>query len=380
VKRAAAALGLLLVAAFGFGPGLVESRMNRVLGNHVAVSEHARALHRRLDVADLHADSLLWGRDLTVRATRGQVDAPRLRDGGVAIQMFTIVTQSPRHLNIERNAADSDDITPLAIVQRWPPRTWHSLAERALYQAGRLGAMAERRPDLLRLVGDRAGLAAVLAMPREARPVAALLGVEGAHALDGDLANLERFYAAGIRMIAPTHFFDNDIGGSAHGLAKGGLTDKGRELVRRMEAKRMLVDLAHASPQTFDDVVRMARRPVLVSHTGVKGTCDNRRNLSDAQLRAVAATGGVVGIGVWDTAVCGSDARAVARAMKYAASVAGTSHVGLGTDFDGAVDAPFDAAGLPEITSALLETGVSDEDVALLLGGNVARVLRDSLP
>src|SRR5262249_53758722 len=157
-------------------------------------------------------------------------------------------------------------------ISRWPPRTWSSLAERALYQAGRLRAMAVRRPDELRLVTDRASLDAVLALPRQTRPVAALLGIERAHALDGELATLDRCETAGIRMISPAHFCDTDIGGSAHGLAKGGLTDKGREWVRRMETKKMLVDLAHASPATFDDVLAMATRPVVVSHTGVKGT------------------------------------------------------------------------------------------------------------
>jgi microsomal dipeptidase-like Zn-dependent dipeptidase len=381
VKRAGAALVVLLLLAFAVVPGLVERRMNPVgTASHVTVSPRALALHRTLAVADLHADSLLWGRDLVVRGNHGQVDVPRLREAGVAIQMFTIVTKSPRNLNIERNDDTSDDITLLALAQRWPPRTWRSLAERALYQAGRLEAMAARSGGALTLVRSAADLEGSLRRHSKTGQVAGLLGIEGAHALDGDLANLDRFFDAGIRMLSPSHFFDTDIGGSAHGVAKGGLTDKGRELVRRMETKRMLVDVAHASPQTFDDVIGMATRPVVVSHAGVKGTCDNRRNLSDAQLRAVARTGGVVGIGVWDTAVCGNDAGAIARAMRHAAAVAGVEHVGLGSDFDGAVAAPFDVTGLPELTAALLDAGFSDADVARLMGGNVARLLRETLP
>jgi membrane dipeptidase len=186
--------------------------------------------------------------------------------------------------------------------------------------------------------------------------------------------------AAGFRMMAPTHFFDTDIGGSAHGVTKGGLTAKGREWVRALEERKVLVDLAHASPQTIDDVLALARRPVVVSHTGVRGTCDNRRNLSDAQLRAVARTGGVVGIGFWDTAVCGGDARAVARAIGHAVRVAGADHVGLGSDFDGAVTTPFDASGLPQVTQALLDAGMAEDDIARVMGGNVVRLLRQSLP
>src|SRR5690606_29247407 len=97
------------------------------------------------------------------------------------------------------------------------------------------------------------------------------------------------------------------MGGSAHGVEKGGLTEAGREMVRRMEAKRMIIDIAHASTRTIDDILATATRPVVVSHTGVKGTCDNNRNLSDDQLRAIADKGGLVGIGFWDTAVCGTE-------------------------------------------------------------------------
>jgi membrane dipeptidase len=106
--------------------------------------------------------------------------------------------------------------------------------------------------------------------------------------------------AAGFRMIGLAHFFDNEFAGSAHGVEKYGLTEQGRALVRDMERRKILVDLAHASPKTIEDVTAMASRPVIFSHTGVRGTCDNRRNLSDEQLRKIAATGGVIGIGFWD--------------------------------------------------------------------------------
>ena len=114
-------------------------------------------------------------------------------------------------------------------------------------------------------------------------------------------------------MMSPSHFFDNDIGGSAAGVHKIGLTEKGREWVRQMEARHMIVDLAHASAKTIEDVLAIATRPLVVSHTGVKGTCNNNRNLSDDQIRAVAAKGGLIGIGYWDTATCGTDARAIVQ-------------------------------------------------------------------
>jgi membrane dipeptidase len=332
-------------------------------------------------VADLHADSLLWGRDLLARADRGHVDVPRLLEGGIALQAFTVVTKSPRGLNIDRNDDRTDDITRLALVQRWPPATWSSLRARAVYQAERLSEAAARSEGRLVLIRNRAALQRYTEDRRRASQVTAgFLGLEGAHALEGDLANVDVLFDAGFRMIAPTHFFDTDWAGSAHGVAKGGLTDQGRALVRRLEEKRILLDLAHASPRTIDDALALVTRPVLVSHTGVKGTCDNVRNLSDAHLRGIAATGGVIGIGFWDTAVCGRDPEAIARAIRHAVAVAGIDHVGLGSDFDGAVSTPFDAAGLPELTDALLRAGLTEGEVGQVMGGNVLRVLSATLP
>ncbi len=180
--------------------------------------------------------------------------------------------------------------------------------------------------------------------------------------------------------MAPTHFFDNEWGGSAHGTRKGGLTEEGRELIRRMEARGMIVDLAHASHATIDDVLAMTTRPVVVSHTGVRGTCDNTRNLGDEQLKRIAATGGVIGIGFWETATCGTDAAAIARAIRHAANVVGARHVALGSDFDGTVTTPFDATGVVTVTDALLASGFNEDEIALIMGGNVLRVLSETLP
>ena len=142
----------------------------------------------------------------------------------------------------------------------------------------------------------------------------------------------------------------------------------------------MLLDLAHASAATIEDACAAATRPVVVSHTGVRATCDNNRNLSDEQLRKVAATGGVIGIGFWDTATCGGDARAVARAIRHAADVVGVEHVALGSDFDGTVTEPFDATGVVQITDALLEAGFTEDEVRAVMGGNVFRLLASALP
>jgi microsomal dipeptidase-like Zn-dependent dipeptidase len=371
-----------LAAFFFILPGYLEKSMNVTLNPPpYPASDRARELHKSLLVADLHSDSLLWDRDLLDRATRGHVDVPRLIEGNVALQAFTVVTKTPKGQNIESNDGATDNITLLAIAKRWPLSAWSSLKQRALYQASRLHEAAARSGGRLVVIQTSEDLTRYLQRRKSQQAITAgLLGIEGAHALDQDLSNIEALFDAGFRMMAPTHFFDNDLAGSAHGVEKGGLTEKGREMVRRMEAKRMIVDLAHASEKTIEDVLAIATRPVVVSHTGVKATCDNTRNLSDEQIRAIARTGGVIGIGYWDTAVCGQDAAAIARAIRHTANLVGVEHVALGSDYDGAVTAPFDTTGLVQITDALLAEGFSEADIEKIMGGNVIRLLLANLP
>jgi len=151
-------------------------------------------------------------------------------------------------------------------------------------------------------------------------------------------------------------------------------------MVARMVAKGMVLDLAHASAATIDDALAIATRPVVASHTGVKGVCDNSRNLSDAHLQGIAATGGVVGIGFWDTASGGKEPEWIARSIAYAVERIGAEHVGLGSDWDGAVAVPFDAANLVILTEALLRVGLDEATIRLVMGENVLRVLGAVLP
>ena len=146
------------------------------------------------------------------------------------------------------------------------------------------------------------------------------------------------------------------------------------------EKKNVLVDLAHASPKVIDDVLKTASRPVIVSHTGVKGTCNNARNLSDEQLKGIAVAGGVVGIGFWETATCGRDAAAIAKAIRYTVDLIGIDHVALGSDFDGAIDAPFDTTGMVLITDALLQAGFNEAEIRKIMGENIIRTLQFFLP
>jgi membrane dipeptidase len=373
---------LLLLCFFLVVPPLVEKRLNRVVSEKAAVpSREAVNLHAQLRIMDLHADSLLWGRDLLKGSTLGAVDVPRMIEGNVALEVFTAVTKSPRGLNYNHNDSNSDTIIWLALAQRWPPRTWNSLTQRARYLAERfqnMAAASEGRLVPIRTAGDLKNY--LQQRPRNPKITAGLLGIEGGHALDGRLENLDLLFDAGYRYISLTHFFDDEFAGSSAGTVKGGLTPLGRELVQRMNEKRLIIDLAHTSPRTIQDVLALTKRPVIVSHGGLRGACNNNRNLSDEEARGVARSGGVIGIGFWETAVCGTNVQAIVRSMRYAVNLVGIDHVALGSDFDGAVTVPFDSARFIELTDALLKNGFTAVEIRAIMGENALRFLLENLP
>ena len=375
--------GLLMLAVagfFGFAPGIVERGMNQVTGKTWPVAPAAASLHKRLTIIDLHADTLMWKRDLLVESTQGHVDLSRLETGNVALQVFSSVTKTPRGQNYDRNSGDTDNITPLVIAQLQPTLTWKSLAERSIWHARKLHEAVVRAQGRLRVVQTQDDLARLLAdRATGVKVTGALLSTEGGQNLEGEIDNLARLYNAGFRMIGLVHFFDNELGGSMHGVKKGGLTPFGAQVVREAEARGMIIDLAHSSAATFADVLKIATRPVVVSHGGVKGTCNTPRNLTDDQLRALAANGGMIGIGYWDAAVCEPTPAATARAILHAVQVAGIDHVGLGSDYDGATTVGFDTAHINAFTDALLKAGMSEADIAKVMGDNAARLLAAGL-
>jgi microsomal dipeptidase-like Zn-dependent dipeptidase len=377
-----ALLAAAAAAVFGLAPRLAEQRRNRLLAPPpYGATERARALHRDLTVVDLHNDSLLWGRDLLERATIGHLDVPRAIEGGLALGTYAASTKVPRRANMDRNDGTTDDVVLLAIAQRWPRSAWTSPLGRALYLAARLHAMAAASDGRLHVITSAPELEAFLARrAADAATTAGLLSIEGAHALEGTLANLDRIADAGYRMISPVHLFDNEFAGSAHGFEKGGLTALGRELIERLETRSIIVDVAHGSVATIDDILSMARRPVVASHTGVRASFDSVRNLPDDHVRGIAATGGVIGIGFWPTVTGGEDVAAIARSIEATVAIVGVEHVALGSDFDGAMPMPFDVTGLVQLTDALLAEGFSEPSIKAIMGGNAIRVLRASLP
>jgi len=380
-------IGILLLVAvaalafFTLAPGMLERGMNKVDGKPLpAVSERAKALHQTLTIVDLHSDTLLWKRNILDRADRGHMDLPRLEDGNVALQILASTTKSPKGQNYDANGGDTDNITGLVIAQLQPVRTWNSLLERSLWHAEKLHRAVAASSGKLRAVTMPENIDALLAERRgKVPPVGAMLSIEGLHGLEGKLANLDTLYAAGFRMAGLTHFFDNDLAGSMHGLKKGGLTPTGRRVVEAMEAKGMIVDIAHCSNACVADILKIARRPVVSSHGGVQATCKVNRNLDDAQIEGVAATGGLIGIGYWDAAVCDTSPASIAKAMKHVRDLVGISHVALGSDYDGATTVRFDTSKLVQVTQGLIDAGFSDDEIRAAMGGNAIRVLKAGL-
>lgn len=386
LRRILLGLAVLLVVGlagfFTLAPGIVERGMNKVVSRDLTeVTEETERLHDSLTIVDLHSDTLMWNRDLLDRADRGHMDLPRLQDGNVALQVFSSVSKSPKGQNYDSNTDESDNITLLAFAQLQPPRTWFSLLQRSLYHADRLEDAAEDSDGALMLVRTRADLDELV--ERRARGedvVGGLFSVEGLHNLEGKAANLEKLFDAGMRMAGFTHFFDNEVAGSMHGVKKGALTDLGREVFDEMEERGIVVDIAHASHPAIAEMLARATRPVVASHGGVQATCEVNRNLTDEEIRGVAATGGVIGVGYWDAAVCELSPGAVVDAIEHVIAVGGLATAALGSDYDGATTVAWDTSDIAVITQELRDRGHSDEDIAAIMGGNTLRVLRAVLP
>ncbi len=368
-----------LIGFFGFVPGYIDKTSNTVTWK--GITPKSTGYDSISFIADLHCDELLWDRNLLKRADRGHVDVPRMQQANMALQVFTIVSKVPAGINIEQNDGNSDQIALLSLAQLRPVSNWFSIKARALNQCQTLHDFAKESNGQLRVITSRNELQQLIA-DRATNPslTSGMLGLEGAQPLEGNLNNLQEFYNIGVRYIGLAHFYDNEFAGSAHGMKKGGLTPLGKQLIKKMDSLHILIDLAHSSQQTINDVFALHKGPVLVSHTGIKGVCDNQRNLSDQHLLEIGRRNGLVGIGLWETAVCGKDAAATAKSIRYVADKIGVDKVALGSDWDGAIEAHFDVTGLPQIVTALQQEKFTRSEIEKILGGNIRDFLLRNLP
>lgn len=292
--------------------------------------------------------------DVGLRGDATHVDLPRMREAGLDAAFF---------------AAWVDPAFA-------PDRAF----DRSAALLGAVRDAADAHPDLAAFVEDAAGVRAAAASGR----VALLAGVENGQALEGRVENVERLRALGARYLTLTWMNSSHLGDAAGGEAlHGGLTPLGRDVVREMERVGMIVDLSHAAASTVDDVLAISRRPVVVSHACTEARGPHPRNVSDDQIRAVADTGGLVGIAFMPAYLDPArpaevDWTAIVDHLEHVIEVAGPGHAALGSDFDGVPRLPAGMAGvqdLPKVATELERRGCRGADLAMVLGGNWLRIL-----
>ena len=281
--------------------------------------------------------------------------------------------------------------TLLALAQLGDERKRGTLKERALYYGERFQEWADKSEGKLTFIKTSKDLRDYITR-RKSTPLitAGFLGLEGAHALDGDVNNLQEFYKTGFRMIALVHFFDNEFGGSSTGNEKGGLKKpKGKELIKSLGKQKLILDLAHASPKTIEDVMDFYdSQPsyplpgIVVSHIGIQESCERGdRNLQNRHIKRIAQYGGLIGIGLWKGATCGEDVRKTVDAIEAVKELLGhVDAIAVGSDFDGAVKTHFDATGMPLLTQALQSRGFTDQEIRQIMGENLRDFLLTHLP
>src|SRR5438445_7272021 len=369
-----------------------------------SLSERARKLHFSSIVVDTHDDTtqrLLDGKfDLGTRSATGSIDIPRMREGNLSAIFFSI----------------------------WIPSkiTGFDAVNRALIQIDTVREQVRKHPNDLAL----ATTAVEIREAHKRGKIAALMGVEGGHMINSDLAVLRTYAALGVRYMTLTHSGNNEWADSSTDKAvHNGLTDFGKDVVREMNRLGVMVDISHVSDKTFYDALEASKAPLFASHSSCLAICDAPRNMTDQMMKDLAAKGGVIqinyhagflsqefrdaekahpeinkAIGEEVQKLCGDnegcqliegdrltreyveqgklprvDWTKIVEHINHAVQVAGVDHVGLGSDFDGA-NMPYgmeDAARLPKITEALLKKGYSERDVRKILGENTLRVMTE---
>ncbi|UCD64068.1 MAG: dipeptidase [Candidatus Zixiibacteriota bacterium] len=361
-------------------------------------------IHKSAIVADMHSDTPLRmkrGFDIAARSNDGQMDLPRLVEGGTDLQVFAcyVSTGTPK----EECRPKVDELIDT------------------------LTAQIARNSDRIGICLTAAEAESLVAEGK----VASFIGIENGVAIAGDLANLEHFYNRGVRYLTLTHTASSDwcISSADTAPAFGGLTDFGREVVHKMNELGMIIDISHASVEAVDEVLKLTTSPVIASHSCVHAICPHDRNLTDEQIKAVAANGGVIGINyfsgyisadysrmmdslfeaqeplydslrelykdndslwrlkkaeLWDGIMAELDkievnVGHVVDHIDHIVRLVGADYVGLGSDFDGVFAMPKgleDCTGVPLITKELMARGYSEDDIRKILGGNFMRVFR----
>jgi len=362
--------------------------------------EKAREIQSRVIGIDSHNDTLqrilIEHADIGKHLPDGQVDLPRLREGGIHAPFFAL----------------------------WAP-TYYKGSEavrRTLELRDAMQTVFDKYPDQIELATSASDVERII----KQKKIAVVLTVEGGHQIASDLAVLRMYRRLGIRSMTLTHFRNTDwADSSTDNPAHNGLTEFGKEVVREMNRIGMIIDVSHVSDKTFYDVLEVTNKPVIASHSSCRALCDVSRNMSDDMLRALARNGGVVGINFgarflnpkdaqglkpniaqiaatepdlqgrmldefaakdyftlnWSHAAIGSATVEDAAAhIDHVAKIAGIDHVGIGSDWDGIDRVPQgleDVSKMPALTAALLKRGFSEAAIKKILGENFSRVMRE---
>lgn len=321
--------------------------------------KEAEIIHSRAVVIDAHCDTI--SRALIETGSLGEpnrawhLDLPKMKSGGIKVQVFAVFPGTGSGFQTEKG---------------------ERALNRTLLGIDRFFAEMEANNDRIAPAFSFSDIEEILA----AGKVAALLSVEGGEALAGDLANLRILYRLGVRALGLTWNGRNEIAdGVGEERTGGGLTSFGVEVVREMNRLGMLVDVSHLAEKGFWDVLETSAAPVIASHSNCRAVCNHRRNLTDAQIRALAAAGGVMGLNFYPPFVHRESANLeiLLRHVDHVCNLVGSEFIGLGSDFDGfASDRPVlrDASYLPELTAGLLWRGYQEQDIHRILGGNWLRV------
>ncbi len=326
-------------------------------------------LHRRVAVADGHADSLMWNRDLNCASEKGHVDFPRLKEAGVKIQCFTVVT---------RGLPVIDGFSLFAMKERWPRHARADEWSRCTFQIDRMAAFCRESQGQASIAATGAQLEKNLSEGR----ISAVLGIEGGHALGGKVERVKELYERGVRFMSLSHLSNNELGGTSTPMfGNKPLTQHGRDVLDAMGETGMLLDVAHASPAMLPELLAHPKARPFCSHAGVQGATPMWRNLSDETCKAIANKGGVVGIIFAPQFVGGRTFQHVAKHVAHAVQVMGEDGVAFGSDFDGMIPLPRgmrDVRDLPKLTAALLESGMQVRVVEKVLGENYRRLFNET--
>lgn len=318
-------------------------------------------LHRRVAVADAHADSLMWNRDLNRASESGHVDFPRLKEAGVKIQCLTVVT---------RGLPVIDGFSLFALRQGWPRQARADEWSRCCFQLDRLDAFCSASKGSASIAATGAQLESNLA----SGCISVISGIEGAHALGGKPERVTELYQRGVRFMSLGHLSNNELGGTCTPFfGDRPLTAFGRVILDAMSEAGMLLDVAHASPAMLPQLLAHPKAVPFCSHTGLQSATAHWRNLPDEICRGIADKGGVLGVIFAPQFLGGRSLEHLALHIERAVQVMGEDAVGLGSDFDGMVGLPrgmHDVRDLPKVTAALIDRGMSVRVVEKVLGEN----------